>query len=254
MLFRRRRPTGPPASTVAPGSEGHFSIRGERLPSQVPSVFFTVYINGAWRLPDDETPEHCDPAVRARHQARDHTRHTLSRYSVLDLPAAQDAVNVAVARWHDPDTGLDMSGTVQLMVEKRQRALAEEHLRAEQSGDLGREEIRRQLTFLQRILADPDQRLVWWIDKYPDRLGELKEIEDALQRIKPPRDPTHNVLRDEIVRFVDQLLSDIRTPQQREVFLRAFAQTLEALGSAELKAAATQWLPANHPDSGGATV
>ncbi|MFD4698294.1 hypothetical protein [Streptomyces niveus] len=217
-------------------------------------MFFTVRINGTWRLPEDETPQHHDPAVLARHQAREHARRTLARYSVLDIPAAQDAVNAVIARWHDPDTGLDMYGAAQLVVGERERALAEEHLRTEQTGDLERQETRRRLIFLQRILSDPDLRLVWWIDRYPDRLGELTELEVTLGDLKPPRGPSHDALRDEIVRFVDQLLSDIRTPQQREVFLRALTQTLEALGSTELKAAAAQWLPANPPDHGSASV
>ncbi|MEV7088548.1 hypothetical protein AB0O07_22120 [Streptomyces sp. NPDC093085] len=90
------------------------------------------------------------------------------------------------------------------------------------------------------ILSDPDLRLVWWIDHYPDRIGELTELEGGLRDLKVPRDPSHDALRDEIVRFVDQLLGDIRTPQQREVLLRALTQTLEALGSTELKATAEQ--------------
>ncbi|MFF9788601.1 hypothetical protein [Streptomyces nigrescens] len=210
----------------------------------MPSVFFTVTIDGSWQIPEDTTPPHSDLAGLARHHLREHARHTLAGYSVLDVTAAQDAVNSTLSQPLEPLVPLTTQGMAQLTVSDHDRALAQEHVRKEQLGDLDREETRRRIAFLQRVLADPDQRSVWWIDQYPDRLAELGLLNEKAGTIQPPRETSPNVLRDEVVRFIDQLLNDIRTPQQREIFLRALTQTLQTIGTDELHRTATHWLTA----------
>ncbi|MEU8706031.1 hypothetical protein [Streptomyces sp. NPDC048565] len=223
----------------------------ERLPSRVPSVFFTVCIDGSWQLAETGPRDRRDPAVLARHRLRERTRRALTRHTVLELGAAQDAVNLAIAYPPDPvHDALTVRGTASLTVTGPDLALAEEHLRREQQGDLDRGDEHRRLVFRQRILADPDLRPVWWIDRYPERINDLNQLNTAVQGLKPPRSLEHHALRDEIVRFIDQLLMDIRTPHQREIFLRALTQTLQALGSTELHQTAAAWLPTTRTDSG----
>ncbi|MFE6461142.1 hypothetical protein ACFVP0_27255 [Streptomyces cinereoruber] len=191
-----------------------------------------MHINGSWCVEgaDGEDP-YGDPAVRARSRLRERAAQTLTRYTMLEGAAAQDAVNQAIARPLNPTTGFVAHGVAELFVDDRGRSLALEHLRREQEGDLQRYDAYRHLVFLQRILADPGLRRVWWIDQHPDRLGDLPDLKTALGDLRPPHDSDRDTLRDEIGRFVDQLLDDLRSLQQREVLLRAFTQTLRTLGN-----------------------
>lgn len=230
-------------------------LHGERLPSRVPSVFFTVHINGSWCVEgaDSEEP-YGDPAVRARSQLRERAAQTLTRYTVLERAAAQDAVNQAIARPLNPTTGFIAHGIAELFVHDRDQSLALEYLRREQESDLQRHDAYRHLVFLQRILADPDLRRVWWIDQHPDRIGDLPALKTALGDLRPPHDSDRDTLRDEIGRFIDQLLDDFRSPQQLEVLLRAFTQTLRTLGSSDLQKTAASWLHARPTSPGGDTA
>ncbi|MFI9723785.1 hypothetical protein ACIHFE_29695 [Streptomyces sp. NPDC052396] len=256
-LFARRRPRsgpppaapGPAAAPEAAGPKGTVELHDERLPSCIRSVFFTTHIDGFWYAPDSE----CH-AARARHDLRECARHTLSGYSVFELTAAQYAVNLAIARPLRPTGRFTAYGTARLTVDDADRDLAEEHLHRERSTELEQRDAHRRLVFLQRLLADSDLRLVWWIDQHPDRISDLPQLVKETKDLKPPRDSDHDVLRGEVVRFVDQLLTDMRTPQQREVFLRALTQALHTLGSTELQQTAATWLPTHLTDSGGDTT
>ncbi|WP_406426393.1 hypothetical protein [Streptomyces sp. NBC_00147] len=255
-LFARRRrepspslaPAGRGADPATPASEQHVLVDAERLPSRIPTIHFTVSIEGTWDLLDDGPHEHHAPSALARHHLREHAARALRHHTVLEIPAGEDAVNTVIARPLSPEPWLVMHGTAHLTVSDMDRTLAEEHLRQAQHGDLERQETSRRIAFLQAILSDPDQRTVWWIDQYPNRLGELTQMTEAVKDLNPPHDATRDSVRDEVARFVDQLLTDIRTPQQREVFLRALTQTLRALGSSELRSTANRWLSAVAPD------
>lgn len=72
-------------------------MRKDRLPSHMSSVFLTVDITGTWR-PRSNTPDDGDLAGLARHQLRERVRHALMPYSVLDVAAAQDAVNADITQ------------------------------------------------------------------------------------------------------------------------------------------------------------
>ncbi|MFZ4267550.1 hypothetical protein [Streptomyces arboris] len=218
-------------------------------------MFFTVHIDGSWQLAEIGPKDRRDPTVLARHHLRECTRRALTRHTVLERAAAQDAVNLAIAHTTGPEgDALAVGGIADLTVTEADLALAEEHLRREQLGDLDRGDEHRRLIFRQRILADPDLRPVWWIDQYPERINELERLDTAVQGLRPPRGLDHGVLRDEIVRFIDHLLTDIRTPHQREIFLRALTQTLHTLGSTELRQTAATWLPTPRTDSGDDSV
>ncbi|MFF3373516.1 hypothetical protein ACFYXF_11270 [Streptomyces sp. NPDC002680] len=254
---RRHRQPGPPsaparvAAVPATGpTENLLLIKDERMPSRVSSVHFTVRIDGAWQPLGDTPPPHGDPSSFARHHLRAHTARILRRHSVLETPAAQDAVNATIARPWSPEPWLVTRGVVLLAVTGTDQDLAEEHLRRAQHGDLDREETNRRVDFLQLILSDPDRRAVWWIDQYPDRLGELAQLSKAVADLKPPRDSTHDGLHAEVTRFVDQLLTDLHTPHQREIFLRALTQTLRTLGSTDLQTTAARWLSGHLTEPG----
>ncbi|MBU6529583.1 hypothetical protein [Streptomyces mayonensis] len=149
-------------------------------------------------------------------------------------------MNAVIARPLTPEPGLTVHGEAWLTLTDADLSIAEEHLKRTQHGDLEREEMRHRIDFLRSVLSDPDQRTVWWIDQYPERLAELHQVQEATAGVTPPRDHTHNTVEDEVARFVDQLLAEMRTPQQREVFLRALTQTLRALGSTDLEHAAAR--------------
>ena len=259
MFVRRRRSQGlsgddTPAAPRTDSGGAVIRIPGERLPSRISSVFFTACIDGAWRLYEDGQPQEGDHAAVARHQLRERVRRTLAYHSVLDASAAEDDVNADITQWHSPSPGLQIRGSVRLTVEEQEKALAQDHLHKERDSSLEQQETLRRLTFLQRVLSDPDLRRVWWIDSHPDRLGELATVNTELSNLKPPRDPSHDVLRDEVVRFVDQLLSDIHTPQQREIFLHTFSRTLQILGSNQLQSTAARWLDTAMADPGSASA
>jgi hypothetical protein len=212
--------------------------------SHVPSIFFTVRIDGEWHMDEDARlePESLDLAALSRHYLREQVRNTLERYSVLDTYAAQDAANAVVSRPLHPISGVTVRGTVQVTTGKHTHALALEHLEREQRGDLDRQETRRRLMFMHQVLSDSDLRRVWWIANYPDRLNDLEQLASQTKDLKPPRELSQDVLRAEVIRFVDQLLGDIRTSEQRDIFLLTLARTFETLGRGELRIVVDRWL------------
>ncbi|MEV7111123.1 gluconate 2-dehydrogenase subunit 3 family protein [Streptomyces anulatus] len=251
LFARRRSAPGPSPSTrdtatalttIEAGIA--FGLRDERMPSRIPTLHFTVSVNGTWSLDGNAPPLHHAPDSLARIHLREQAARILRRHTVLAIPAAQDAVNAVIARPLTPEPWLTVHGMACLTVSDADRALAEEHLRRAQHGDLEREETRRRIGFLRAILSDPDQRTAWWIDQYPERLAEMELMTAAVKTVTPPRDSASGTVEEEVARFVDQLLAEMRTPQQREVFLRALTQTLSALGSNDLRAAAARWMPA----------
>ncbi|MFI8104003.1 hypothetical protein [Streptomyces sp. NPDC086023] len=173
---------------------------------------------------------------------------------MLELPAAQDAVNLAIGRPLHPKDGLLSYGAACLTVAEGDRTLAEKHLRRRQTAELEERDAHQRLVFLQRLLADPDLRLVWWLDQHPDRIGDLTHLARETKDLKPPRDSDHDVVHGEVSRFVDRPLTDMRTPQQHEVFLRALTQALHTLSSSELQQSAASWLPTRLTDPGGPTT
>ncbi|MEU9034616.1 hypothetical protein AB0D45_06835 [Streptomyces sp. NPDC048352] len=248
---------GPAAASEASASEGVVELRDERFASRVPSIFFTAHIQGSWLVPEEAPYERIDSVAlpaRVRHVLRERARRTLSRHSVLELPAAQDEVNLAMARPNQPVRQFTAYGSARLTVDKEDRNVAQEHLRRAQLTDLEQHDAQRRLVFLQSLLADPDLRRVWWIDRHPERLDALQDLQDQVKDLRAPNGTDRDAVRGEVFRFVDQLLTDMRTPQQREVFLRALTQALHALGSTELQQTAATWLPTRLTDSGGATA
>ncbi|WP_181793298.1 hypothetical protein [Streptomyces sp. WELS2] len=205
-------------------------------------MHFTVRIEGTWHPLGDTSAGHHAPAALARHHLREHTARILRHHSVLGLLAARDAVNATIAHPMSPEPWPETRGTAHLTVADADRNLAEEHLRRAQQGALEREETHRRIAFLQAILSDPDQRVAWWIDQYPERLGELAQLSTAVKDPRPPRDSTRDGLHAEAAWFAEQLLADLHTPHQREIFLRALTQTLRTLGSTDLQNMASRWL------------
>lgn len=219
------------------------------MPSHIASVFFTVRIDGAWRPTPEQALDHHDPGALAGHQLRQHLAPVLRRHSVLDPAAARDAANTALARWLPATAGLEITGSVQLTVSAPGHALAEEHARRQQAADLEHEDEMRRLAHLQRVLADPDLRRVWWIAQYPDRHQDLTPLKEALNGLPLPHETTDDGIRSDIRRFTDRLLTTLHTPQQREVFLQALTQVLHTLGHHGLKSTATHWQADNAPGS-----
>ncbi|WP_461033018.1 hypothetical protein [Streptomyces mayteni] len=110
----------------------------EHMPSHVPSLHFTVCIDGTWRLADGPPPQHHAPASLARDHLREQAARILKRHNVLEIPAAEDAVNAVIARPLSPEPGIIVHGTVRLTVSDTDVTLAEEHLRRTRQDAFGR--------------------------------------------------------------------------------------------------------------------
>jgi hypothetical protein len=223
------------------------------MPSRLPSLHFTVVLEGTWQLDDSVALQHHAPEAIARTHLREHIGRVLRRHTVHALPAAQDAVNAVIARPLCPEQGLLVHGTAHLTLSDEDRATADEHLRRSRQGDLEQEETRQRLAFLRSVLSDPSQRMVWWVDRFPGQIKELAAVDSALGSLTPPPADAHTTVQDEAARFVDRLFAEMHTPQQREVFVRALARTVEALASIDLQAAATRWLSARTDEPGADT-
>ena len=221
------------------------------MASRITGVYFTVRITGAWRWKHSEPPEHRDPAVPARDHLRRQAGRVLSQHSILDPEAAQDAANTILTRWSRPLPGLEVIGEIRLGTPARNdTALAEEHTRRRQAADLAQEEELARLTHLQQVLADPDLRRVWWMARFPDRFTDLASLTEALQGLPLPRELYDDDIRGDIRRFTDQLVTELHTPEQRDLFLRALIRTLGIVGQEDLKTAAARWQTPTGP--GGA--
>jgi hypothetical protein len=248
LLPRRNRVGRSTPYASSTGTAHPLVLTGERMPSHLVSVFFTARIEGTWRCTGITASDHQASAALAR----DHLRRTVARavrpYSVLDMAAAQDAANAALEHWSRVSE-LEAAGAVELQVTAHDRGLAEEHARRQQAADLDHEEELYRLAQLQRVLADPDLRRVWWITRYPDRFNDINGLKTALEGLPQPHEPADDDLRGDIKRFTDRLLTDLHTPEQREIFLQALVQTLNVLGQHDLKKTAAQWLTPEGPGS-----
>ncbi|MFF4323289.1 hypothetical protein [Streptomyces sp. NPDC001568] len=211
------------------------------MASRLKAVHFTVRINGTWRRTETDSPELQDPAATARDHLRRHTAKVLRAHSILDLAAAQDAVNADLGRWSCAAPGLTCSGSALLNAMPHDRHLAQEHALRQQTLILAHEEELDRLARLQGVLADPDLRRVWWIDRFPERSDALATLTTALNDLRPPDKAGSDGIRGDILRFTEQLITDLHTPQQREIFLKALIQTLRTLGHHSLKDAADHW-------------
>ncbi|WP_225839577.1 hypothetical protein [Streptomyces sp. NK08204] len=69
---------------------------------------------------------------------------------------------------------VEVAGAVELDVASEGR-LAEEHARRQQAADLEHNVKLHRLMQLQRVLADPNLRRVWWIARFPDRFNDLED-------------------------------------------------------------------------------
>ncbi|MGW8993908.1 hypothetical protein ACWGRF_28810 [Streptomyces zhihengii] len=242
LPWRRRTPALPaPRAADAQEACHPLVLRDERMTSRLKAVCFTVRIDGAWNWTRPDSPELHDPAATARDHLRRHTAKVLRQHSVLDLAAAQDAVNAALSQWSCVAPGLRCIGGARLEAAPRDRNLAQEHACRQQTLSLAHEEELDCLAHLQHVLADPDLRRVWWIAQFPDRFDDLQALAAALKGLPPPREAESDGIRSDILRFTEQLITDLHTPQQREIFLQALVQTLQTLGHHSLKNAADRW-------------
>ncbi|MGW4759412.1 hypothetical protein [Streptomyces chartreusis] len=242
------------AQSSGAGNEATYplALRGERMASSLSGALFTVRINGAWRWTRTGPLDHHNPAAVARDHLRRQTAGVLRRHSVLNLSAALDAANAVAGTWSHPADGLETAGAVHVDVAAHDRGLAEEHARRQQTTTMAQEAELQRLAHLQHILAHPDLLRVWWIAQFPERFNELTALASALQGLPPPHEAEEDDIRADIRRFTDHLVTDLHTPQQREVFLTALIQTLHALGHTELAKAATPFQ--SPPATGSATA
>jgi hypothetical protein len=219
-------------------------LSDERMASRISSVRFTVRITGSWQWTHPDDTGQGDLALPAREHLRRQAAGILCRHSVLDLAAAHDAINSGLSRSSYAMPGLEVSGMAELSVTASDRALAEEHARRQQAADLEHGEELHRLAQLQRVLADPDLRRVWWMGRFPDRFNDLDHLADALGGLPAPQEAQDDDLRGDVRRLTDDLVTALHTPQQREVFLQALVQTLTALGHDHLtKTAVLQHRP-----------
>ncbi|MEH0580024.1 hypothetical protein QBA54_37295 [Streptomyces sp. B21-108] len=249
LLRRRSRPAQLAADAAAAGTADPLVLSGERMASHISSVCFTIRITGSWQWTHPGDTGGGDLAVSAREHLRRQAAGILCRHSVLDLAAAHDATNSLLQRGY-PMPGLEVSGTAELSVTAADRALAEEHARRQQAADLEHGEELHRLAQLQRVLADPDLRRVWWMAQFPDRFKDLDNLAQALKGLPAPQEAQDDDLRGDIRRFTDDLVTTLHTPQQREVFVQALVQTLTALGHQRL---ATDAVLRHRPHDPGST-
>ncbi|MFF1263557.1 hypothetical protein ACFVZT_43005 [Streptomyces sp. NPDC058321] len=238
MLRRRGRPARPAAETAGTGTAHPLALSDERIASRIGSVCFTVRITGSWRWTHPGDAGRGDLALPAREHLRRQAAEILCRQSVLDLAAAHDAANSSLDQGSYAMPGLEVAGTAELSVAAADRALAEEHARRQQAADLEHGEELHRLAQLQRVLADPDLRRVWWMARFPDRFNDLDALAEKLNGLPAPQTAQDDDLRGDIRRFTDDLVTTLHTPQQREVFVQALVQTLTALGHHHLTTAA----------------
>ncbi|MFJ4518999.1 hypothetical protein ACIP6V_35085 [Streptomyces sp. NPDC088770] len=239
LLRRRSRRAQLAADAAGAGTAHPLVLSDERMASRISSVRFTVRITGSWQWtthPGDTGQG--DLAMPARAHLRRQAAGILCRHSVLDLAAAHDAINSSLTQRGCPMPGLEVSGMAELSVAAADRALAEEHARRQQAADLEHGEELHRLAQLQRVLADPDLRRVWWMAQFPDRFNDLGDLTQALKGLPAPQEAQDDDLRGDIRRFTDDLVTTLHTPQQREVFVQALVQTLTALGHHDLTTAA----------------
>ncbi|MFZ4302277.1 hypothetical protein ACOZE3_30760 [Streptomyces cinereoruber] len=242
LPWRRRTPSLLAPCAVGAQTAGHsLVLQNERMVSHLKAVYFTVHIDGTWSSTQPDPPSLHNPVAIARNHLRRQAAKILRQHCVLDLAAAQDDINAVLGQQSCAAPGLKTVGAARLEASPRDRELAEEHARRQQALSLEHEEELDRLAHLQHVLADPDLRRVWWIARFPDRFGELEALATALQGLPPPREAKNDGLRSDILRFTEQLVTDLHTPQQRELFLQVLIQTLQTLGHHELKDAATQW-------------
>ncbi|MFD4711933.1 hypothetical protein ACFWN5_20000 [Streptomyces sp. NPDC058430] len=238
MLRRRGRQARPAGDAADAGTAHPLVLSDERIASRIGSVCFTVTITGSWRWTHPGDTGRGDLAVPAREYLRRQAAGILCQQSVLDLAAAHDAANSSLAQGGCAMPGLEVAGTAELSVASADRALAEEHARRQQVADLEHGEELHRLAQLQRVLADPDLRRVWWIARFPDRFNDLDDLAQRLKGLPAPQAAQDDDLRGDIQRFTDDLVTTLHTPQQREVFVQALVQTLTALGHHDLTSAA----------------
>ncbi|MFF3459691.1 hypothetical protein ACFYXH_36430 [Streptomyces sp. NPDC002730] len=251
MSMRRwRRRTARPAPPAADTGTVHpLVLSDERMASRISSVCFTVHVTGSWRWTHPAPADHDDPTVLARDHLRRQTAGILRLHSVRNLAAAQDAANSALMQWNRLESGLEVAGAAELDVQAADRSLDEEHARRQQGADLEHGEELHRLAHLQRVLADPDLRRVWWVARFPDRFKDLDELTTALKGLPLPQEDQDDDLRGDVRRFTDQLVTALHTPQQREVFLQALIQTLQALGHHDRSTIAALWRSPLDPGS-----
>ncbi|MFJ9718538.1 hypothetical protein ACIRPQ_21800 [Streptomyces sp. NPDC101213] len=246
----RRRKIGQPTPMAPSTDTAHpLVLRDERMASHITSVCFTVHLDGSWRWIAAAPVKHHDPGMLARDHLRQQVADILRRHSVLNAAAAQDAVNTALMQWTSAVSGLEVAGAARLDVPIRDREVAQEHIRRQQTADLEHEEEMYRLAHLQRVLADPHLRRVWWVAQSPGRFSDLNSLKEALEELPLPREPEDDGVRGDIRRFTDQLVTALHTQHQREVFLTALGTVLNALGHHDLKKTAAQWLDPHDPGS-----
>ncbi|WP_275562535.1 hypothetical protein [Streptomyces sp. 5-6(2022)] len=236
LLRRRSRPAQLAADAAGASTAHPLVLSDERMASHISSVYFTVRITGSWQWTHGDTGQG-DLAMPARAHLRRQAAGILCRHSVLDLAAAHDDINSCLSQRGRPMPGLEVSGMAELSVAAADRALAEEHARRQQAADLEHGEELHRLAQLQRVLADPDLRRVWWMAQFPDRFNDLDNLAQALKGLPAPQEAQDDDLRGDIRRFTDDLVTTLHTPQQREVFVQALVQTLTALGHQRLATA-----------------
>ncbi|MFD7408577.1 hypothetical protein ACFV7R_39385 [Streptomyces sp. NPDC059866] len=238
LLRRRSRPAQLAGDAAGGGTAHPLVLSDERMASRISSVRFTVRITGSWQWTHPGDTGQGDLAMPAREHLRRQAAGILCQHSVLDLAAAHDAINSSLTQRGCPMPGLEVSGMAELSVAAADRALAEEHARRQQAADLEHGEELHRLAQLQRVLADPDLRRVWWMAQFPDRFNDLGDLAQALKGLPAPQAAQDDDLRGDIRRFTDDLVTTLHTPQQREVFVQALVQTLTVLGHHHLTTAA----------------
>lgn len=210
--------------------------------SSVPGLHFTLRLDGFWRPYDGDIPDHLALAALARHHLRERACAVLQRYTLDDTAAARDAVNTKIGRWTDPGIGIELRGIASLSLTRAERRAVRRWRRERDAVDLAHHQQLYEITRLRGILTDPQLRTVWLLDRHPDKPGLLDRFADP-SVLTPARslETSQEELRVAVTRFVDDLLEAVRTPEQKEVFLKVLLRALQEFGTPDLHARALRW-------------
>jgi len=190
-----------------------------RLSSELDKALFTASIYARWLPPGRGGRALVLPHLRQEGDA------VTKRFSVLDVAAANDALNMTFARMHGreiPGAGVRLvNATAMLRVDEDHRDFAERKASIERQARLDAAEVEATLTRLVRVrdvfFRDSAMACLWWSDGKRDKFLELDTNKDKFGTIVNllTGSPAGHAEADRIAGLIDLFLKDLG-PDHRE--------------------------------------
>lgn len=203
--------------------------RSYRLESDLHGAPFSATIKASW-LPADPTTD----TLVFQHLLEE-GRAVSRRFSVLDLAAANDAINATFAvRRAIPHSNIQIvAARAELGVSKDQLAFAERRAGIELRVDIDAAEMDATYARLSKIrelfLSDSAVAGLWWSQGEPDRILQLKDKSGELESIVSMVAASHGgrILEDKIANLIGRFLAELG-PSHREWLIRQLAKVFES--------------------------